>query len=57
MFQASVDTQVILSDLQKFMYLNEHLRDAAAERISGLQLSSANDQVAKDLLYERFGNV
>ena len=32
MFSASVDTQVILSDVQKFTYLKEHLRDAAAER-------------------------
>ena len=57
MFQASVDTQVILTDVQKFMYLKEHLRDAAAETISGLQLSSANYRIAKDLLYRHFGNV
>ena len=57
MFSASVDTQVILSDVQKFTYLKEHLRDAAAETISGLQLSSANYRIAKDLLYERFGNI
>ena len=57
MFQASVDTQVMLSDVQKFTYLKEHLRDAAAETISGLQLSSANYRIAKDLLYERFGNI
>ena len=57
MFSASVDTQVTLSVVQKFTYLKEHLRDAAAETISGLQLSSANYRIAKDLLYERFGNI
>ena len=47
MFQASVDTQVILTDVQKFTYLKEHQRDAAAETISGLQLSSVNYRIAK----------
>jgi transposase InsO family protein len=45
-----------ISDVEKFSYLRQHLRDEALNTISGLALSGSNYQNAMDLLQLRYGD-
>ena len=48
-FEASVGSST-LSSVEKFVYLREHLKDTAKECIAGLDLCSANYDVAINIL-------
>lgn len=55
-FSSLVDNNKSLSNVQKFHYLQDTLKDSAAEVIEGLELTDANYDVAWSLLKERFQN-
>ena len=55
-FQAAVDSNTDINDVEKMNYLRGLLNGPAAAIIAGLALSSANYTVAVKLLHERFGN-
>ena len=54
-FKASVDCKNI-SDVEKFTYLRQQLRNEALSTVGGLPLTAANDQNALQLLQNRYGN-
>ena len=53
-FEAAVDTKSI-SGISKFQYLKSCLKGSALKSIDGLNLSSANYDVAMKILDEKFG--
>ena len=55
-FNSSVHTNPVLSDIDRFNYLNSFLESAAAESIAGLTPTSANYREAVDTLQRRFGD-
>ena len=55
-FQAMIDQNKQLSDMEKNCYLKSRVNGDAKEAISGLLLSTENYEIAKGLLKERFGN-
>ncbi|XP_071057047.1 uncharacterized protein [Onthophagus taurus] len=55
-FNALVHENNKLSEVQKFIYLVSSLKDAAAEVVQSLEVSSENYPVALELLNERFEN-
>ncbi|XP_068720614.1 uncharacterized protein [Montipora capricornis] len=54
-YESSVHLNTTLSSVNKFSYLRGLLGGAAKPAIAGLALTTANSQVAIDLLKERFG--
>lgn len=56
-FECTVRRNTKLSDIEKFSYLKGKLHGQAQSAISGLTLSNENDEVAVDILKERFGDV
>ena len=54
-FQAAVDSNPNLSGVDKFNYLHSRLEGDALEVISGMTLTYANYDKAKDILKERYG--
>lgn len=55
-FKSLVDSNLSLTNIQKFYYLKGALKGTAADVIHSLEVSSENYQVAWDLLKERFEN-
>ena len=55
-FNAAIDKNSSLSDIQKMNYLLSFVIDEAAATVKGLQLSNANYPIAMKLLTERFGD-
>ena len=53
-FNAAIDKNGSLSDIQKMNYLLSFLMDEAAATVKGLQLSNKNYSIAMKLLVERF---
>ena len=56
-FEATVDQNNHLSDIEKLSYLNSKLTGEAKQAVSGIYLSNENYDVTKTLLKERFGNL
>ena len=56
-FESSIHNNLGLSAVDKFNYLNSLLEGAAAEALSGLQLTGPNYDEAVGILKRRFGNV
>ena len=56
-FEATVDNNQNLTDIEKLNYLNSKLMDEAKSAVSGIMLSNENYGVAVTLLKERFGDV
>ncbi|XP_040064146.1 uncharacterized protein LOC120838345 [Ixodes scapularis] len=54
-FDATINQNVSLSEIDKFKYLKSYLTAKAATAIEGLQLTGENYTVALDLLKTRFG--
>ena len=54
-YESSIHSNTALSSVDKFTYLRSLLGGAAKTGIAGLALTTANYQVAIDLLKERFG--
>ena len=54
-FESAVDTNDVLTDIQKLNYLRAHLEGEAARAVAGFPLTSANYQQSLDVLRERFG--
>ena len=52
----SVDSNEMISDVEKFNYLLRFLKDKALSSVKGLTLSNENYAQALNLLKERFGN-
>ena len=55
-FNAAINSNKGLSDIDKFNYLKSLLSETAADTISGLSLTSSNYAKALELLEGRFGN-
>ena len=55
-FDSSIHSNLSLSNVDKFNYLNSFLESTAAESIAGLTLTSANYEEAVAILKRRFGN-
>ena len=55
-FEATVDQNSSLSDVEKLTYLNSKLTGEAKHTVSGIQLSNENYEVTKTLLKDRFGS-
>ena len=55
-FSAAVDSQDLLTTVEKFTNLKRQLEGSAAECIQGFSLTSKNYKEAKKLLEEKFGN-
>ncbi|MEW8544133.1 MAG: DUF1759 domain-containing protein, partial [Candidatus Thiodiazotropha sp.] len=55
-FEATVDQNSTLSNIEKLTYLNSKLVGDAKQAVSGILLSNDNYSVAKTLLKERFGD-
>ena len=55
-FNATIDCQEELSDIEKFTYLRGFLKGDALQTIEGLSLTNQNNTNAKDLLKARYGN-
>lgn len=55
-FNSSVHSNPVLSDIDRFNYLNSFLESTAAESIAGLTPTSANYREAVDTLQRRFGD-
>ena len=55
-FEATVDSNINLSDIEKFTYLQGFLIDAAGQCIKGFPLTGDNYEKAWLLLKERYGN-
>ena len=53
-FQSAIHTNEQLTDTQKFQYLEMYVDKTAADRISGLQLTSSNFKQAIKILTDRF---
>ena len=56
LFMETVDANKSLSDIQKLQYLKTSLKDQSARLIAHLPATTANYEVAKDLLKERYAN-
>ena len=56
-FEATVDHNPNLSDIEKLNYLNSKLIGEAKSAVSGILLSKENYRVAVEMLKERFGGV
>ena len=56
-FEATIDRNQNLKDIEKFNYLNSKLMGEAKGAVSGILLSNENYSVAVALLKERFGDV
>ena len=54
-FNAAVNANLTLSQVQKFSYLNAQLQGEAARAIAGLPLTELNYTHSISLLKERFG--
>jgi len=54
-FESSVDSNPILSTIDKFNYLRALLEGNAAQSIQGLALTETNYKAATDILQKRFG--
>ena len=55
-FEATVDQNSHLSNIEKLSYLNSKLTGEAKQAVSGIYLSNDNYDITKTLLKERFGN-
>ena len=55
-FEATVDQNNNLSNIEKLSYLNSKLTGEAKQAVSGIYLSNENYEVTKALLKERFGS-
>ncbi len=55
-FNSKVESNSLLSDVDRFNYLESLLHGSAAETISGFSLTSENYREAIKLLKERYGN-
>ena len=55
-FDAAVHSNPVLSNIERFNYLNSLLDSAAAEAVAGLSLTDANYSEAIAILKKRFGN-
>ncbi|XP_029713974.1 uncharacterized protein LOC115258098 [Aedes albopictus] len=55
-FQALIDRNMQLSNVQKLLYLKSTLKEEAASVLEALDITDANYQVAWDLLVEMFEN-
>ena len=55
-FEAIVDQNNKLSNIEKLSYLNSKLTGEAKQAVSGIYLSNENYDITKTLLKERFGN-
>ena len=55
-FEASVDTNTNISDIEKLNYLLSKLSEEAKHSVSGILLSNENYNVVVDLLKERYGD-
>ena len=55
-YQAAIDVNTSLSDIDKFNYLRSLLQGPTLDAIAGLTLTAANYQEAVEVLKERFGN-
>ena len=55
-FASKIHTSSSLADIDKFKYLQQSLRGAAAQTISGLPLTRENYTEAVELLQKRYGN-
>ena len=56
-FEATVDNNQNLTNIEKLNYLNSKLMGEAKSAVSGIMLSNGNYSVAVTLLKERFGDV
>ena len=56
MFEATIDENTSLSNVEKMTYLVSYLVKDAANTVSGLKLSHDNYEVALDLLKQRYGD-
>ena len=56
-FEATVDNNPNLTDIEKLNYLNSKLIGEAKRAVSGILLSKENYRVAIEMLKKRFGNV
>ena len=56
-FEATVDHNPNLTDIEKLNYLNSKLIGEAKSAVSGILLSKGNYRVAVEMLKERFGDV
>ena len=54
-FEATIDHNPNLSDIEKLNYLNSKLIGDAKRGVSGILLSKENYRVAVEMLKERFG--
>ena len=55
-FDAAVHSNPVLSNIERFNYLNSFLDSTAAEAVAGLSLTDANYSEAIAILKKRFGN-
>ena len=55
-FIATVEKNPTLSPVQKLSYLKERLRGRALDTIKGLNICDFNYEVAKELIYSKFGS-
>ena len=54
-FESAIHSNKQLHDVEKFNYLKAQLKGIASEVISGLELTQENDNIAINLLKERYG--
>ena len=55
-FEATIDKNTQISNIEKMNYLTIHLEGEAEAALKGLKLCNDNYETAKDLLKERFGD-
>ncbi|XP_066585561.1 uncharacterized protein [Prorops nasuta] len=55
-FQALINENIALNNIQKFYYLKSSLREAAGQIIHSLEMSAENYEIAWDLLKSRYEN-
>ena len=55
MFESTIHNNTKLSNVEKLVYLRNHLSDAALDTITGITLTGKNYAAALGLLKERFG--
>ena len=55
-FKSAIDSNTILTNVDKFVYLKNLLQGKAVYAIQGLPVTDGNYNVALDILSSRFGN-